>query len=89
MDAPRGAYTTIWVRRSASGSSAALCTSGAAQLELVDWATHLERLVRSLRAMHEGLDRCYARYFAWLEVRRVEGRGGSSWQARGYSESAH
>lgn len=70
LDAPRGAYTTIWARRSSSDNSAGFAgsTASMAQLELVDWATHVERLVRSLRAMHDALDGCYARYYAWLEV---------------------
>lgn len=52
---PRGAYTTLLVR-------------GACH-ELVDWPTHLERLVLSLRAMHKALG-IYSQFYSWLAVSR-------------------
>lgn len=50
---PRGAYTTVWVQ----GGT-----------RLMDWPTHLERLARSLQALHAALAGFYEAYYAWLEV---------------------
>lgn len=63
---PRGAYTTLLVR-------------GPRQ-ELVDWPTHLERLLRSLRAMHQALG-MYSRYYGWLAVSTLAAAAGapSAW----------
>ncbi|KAL4458562.1 hypothetical protein ABPG75_013427 [Micractinium tetrahymenae] len=98
LDNPRGAYTTIWVRCSGGSdvSGRAGSSSSTAPLELVDWATHLERLVRSLRAMHKELQGCYARYYAWLKgnpdpepkaLQRL--LGPPVWQALAAAEQAH
>ena len=52
-DTPRGAYTT-------------LCVQGGSLL--LDWPMHLERLIRSLKALHEAVDGFYDAYYSWLEV---------------------
>lgn len=54
---PRCAYTTALVR---GGRSVA------------DWGLHMERLARSIRALHTALDGLYAAYYSWLEVRRAQ-----------------
>jgi hypothetical protein len=51
---PRGAYTTVLVRE---GS------------KLINWPKHVERLQRSLKAMHEAISGMYGGYYEWLEVR--------------------
>ena len=53
---PRGAYTTVWVQGGR---------------RLIDWPTHLERLVRSLQGLHAAIEGFYDAYYAWLEVRRA------------------
>ncbi len=53
VDAGRGAYTTLFVRNG---------------IQLIDWPTHLERLARSLRALHTTLSGFYDKYYSWLEV---------------------
>lgn len=52
LDTPRGAYTTLLAREGRL---------------LVDWPTHLDRLARSLQALHTALGDCYASYYAWLQ----------------------
>ena len=53
LSTPRGAYTTAWVQ---------------AGRQLIDWPTHLERLVLSLRALHAAVEGFYDAYYAWIEV---------------------
>lgn len=68
----RGAYTTLRVQRKCpAGAGGVAPEQQSPELELVDWSTHLERLIRSLRALHVALGGYYARYYAWLEVGRV------------------
>lgn len=52
MSTPRGAYTTLLARQGRG---------------LVDWPTHVQRLLRSLRALHAALG-CYSAYYSWMEV---------------------
>lgn len=52
---PRGAYTTMLVREGRL---------------LVDWPTHLQRLLLSLRALHTAIHGFYDAYYAWIEVNR-------------------
>ena len=52
-DTPRGAYTAMYVR---DGSL------------LLDWPMHLERLTRSLKALHTTLNGFYSKYYTWLKV---------------------
>lgn len=54
-DLPRCAYTTALVRD-------AHCVA--------DWDMHVERLLRTMRALHRALDDMYAAFYSWLEVRK-------------------
>jgi branched-subunit amino acid aminotransferase/4-amino-4-deoxychorismate lyase len=58
---PRGAYTTAMVRQ---------------HYLVVDWDTHVQRLVKSIAALHAALDGCFSRHYGSLEASR--GAGGSA-----------
>lgn len=53
LNTPRGAYTTI------------LVTEG---FIIANWDAHVERLIKSLAALHSGLDGYYAAYYRQLKV---------------------
>lgn len=65
MSCPRGAYTTAAVTHDYS---------------VVDWDIHVERLIKSIAAIHAALGACYAAHYETVEaqVGRNVGLSGSS-----------
>ena len=54
LGTPRGAYTTILIQEN---------------YVAVNWEGHVERLIKSLAALHSALDACYQAYYEHIQVR--------------------
>lgn len=50
---PRGAYTTSMVKHA---------------FQIVDWPTHVERLIKSVAALDAALDGCFSAYYESIQV---------------------